>query len=73
MPGGVFVFFDGHPAGKPDRYVFLPQRIEFSGLGGSKNLLELDDASKIHIKNIFETKLSEPPEYNLVKINPGRR
>ena len=29
IPGGVFVFFEGRPIGKPGQYIFLPQRVEF--------------------------------------------
>ena len=67
----MFVFFDGQPLGKPDRYVFMPQRVEF-GRSSNENQVQLGGVSKTHLKDIFGSGVLEPAEYRILKVNPGK-
>ena len=56
--------------GKPDRYVFLPHRVEF-GRSANANQVGLGVVSKSHIKRIFGAEVLEPAQYRILKVNPG--
>ena len=71
IPGGVFVFFDGQPLGKPNQYVFLPRRVEFA-IAADGGQADFGALSKLRIKDILAAGVLRTPEYHIMKSNPGK-
>ena len=65
------MFFNGQPLGKANRYIFLPQRVEFRGQG-NQTLLRLKELSNTNIRNANVKGGLGNAEYRVMRIQPGK-
>ena len=69
MPGGVFVFFKGQSLAKPQKYIFLPQRVEFRRLDPKKRQ-GLVDLRQPYFPNDIRGHLLEQSGFGILDPTP---